>query len=368
MKYKFGGVSVCIHRFRSNKHHISGQKLKSKCSMANSRQDLVEQLQQRYLECGICSELYDEQNRIPKLLPCLHTLCMACLVGLNSGNKIKCPFCNKSHHIKREDIANLPKDNTRRDLTCFLQNNTEINCGVCNKTDLNNRICNTCDIDMCVDCQRQHKKIFEEHCFENYAAPRLSNGYTCKLTGHDNGHMRYVCKETKCNILICPTCAITGHKGHNIEDIESVITNEKEFFSYLIERLKDRIARAESFKDTLSPCYNNRITTKFFQEDIRHINNCILNRVSSELKELLKLKDEQIQYILNTENILQSFVWHARDCCEFSEQILQSSSQNTFFVLEQAMKEKIYDHLNMKMDEMIQKDHHQSNYRACRKG
>lgn len=171
--------------------------------------------------------------------------------------------------------------------------------------------------------------------------------------------MRYVCKETKCNILICPTCAITGHKGHNIEDIERVITNEKEFFSYLIERLKDRIARAESFKDTLFPCYNT-ITTQFFQEDIRHINNCILNRVSSELEELLKLKDEQIQYILNTENILQSFVWHARDCCEFSEQILQSSNQKTFFVLEQAMKEKIFDHLNMKMDEMIQKDHHQS--------
>ncbi|CAC5356551.1 TRIM2_3 [Mytilus coruscus] len=324
--------------------------------MANSRQDLVVQLQQRYLECGICSELYDEQNRIPKLLPCLHTLCMTCLFGLNSGNKIKCPFCNKEHHIKREEIANLPKDNTRRDLTCFLQNNTEINCSVCNKTDLNIRICNSCDINMCVDCQRQHKKIFEEHCFGYYAAPRLSNDYTCKLTGHENGHMRYFCKETKCNIIICATCAITKHKGHNIADIERVYFNEKEFFSYLIERLRDKITTAELFKASIVPELNDiTMNNRRLYNDIECTRRDIFALLTREYEELIKMRNEEVQNISNVENVLQAFIRNARDCCEFSEQLLQSSNQNTFFILEQATKERIFRYLNIKMDEMKEK-------------
>jgi hypothetical protein len=35
--------------------------------------DLYRKTQRRFLECGVCTEIYNEDERVPRLLPCLHT-------------------------------------------------------------------------------------------------------------------------------------------------------------------------------------------------------------------------------------------------------------------------------------------------------
>ena len=62
-------------------------------------------------ECGVCWEIYEQEGaKCPKLLPCIHTVCVSCLKALevNGNGKIRCPFCRILHQIPSGQIENLP--------------------------------------------------------------------------------------------------------------------------------------------------------------------------------------------------------------------------------------------------------------------
>ncbi|XP_064097611.1 E3 ubiquitin-protein ligase TRIM32-like [Macrobrachium nipponense] len=50
------------------------------------------------MECGICHEILDGEERCPLLLPCCHSVCAACIRQLidNDSNSNSCPFCRKA--------------------------------------------------------------------------------------------------------------------------------------------------------------------------------------------------------------------------------------------------------------------------------
>ncbi|KAL7635204.1 UNVERIFIED_CONTAM: hypothetical protein RMT77_014190 [Armadillidium vulgare] len=61
------------------------------------------------LSCPICFEEYNlvENDRMPKLLLCLHTVCFTCLENLLSDDEsVKCPICRTEHQIN-EDLEDL---------------------------------------------------------------------------------------------------------------------------------------------------------------------------------------------------------------------------------------------------------------------
>ncbi|XP_064122466.1 E3 ubiquitin-protein ligase rnf168-like [Macrobrachium nipponense] len=43
--------------------------------------------------CGICNEVFNEDDRCPRILPCTHCLCSICLSELIERNSKTCPFC-----------------------------------------------------------------------------------------------------------------------------------------------------------------------------------------------------------------------------------------------------------------------------------
>ena len=48
--------------------------------------------------CSVCLDEFKD----PRALPCLHTFCLACLVGLRASTphgKLKCPMCKEEHEI-----------------------------------------------------------------------------------------------------------------------------------------------------------------------------------------------------------------------------------------------------------------------------
>ena len=50
------------------------------------------------LSCGVCLEAYNEQDdRVPRLLPCTHTVCERCIKQLIRNNTLVCPVCRKKH-------------------------------------------------------------------------------------------------------------------------------------------------------------------------------------------------------------------------------------------------------------------------------
>jgi hypothetical protein len=55
-------------------------------------------IQSSILECQICFEEYNNNNKKPVVLDCGHSICQICLqqiLSSNQRNLIKCPFDNK---------------------------------------------------------------------------------------------------------------------------------------------------------------------------------------------------------------------------------------------------------------------------------
>ena len=70
------------------------------------------------MECDKCLCKWDLEVHIPKILPCGHTVCKACLLSqLNKSNSfeisnVKCPLCQEDHQTlsSKEDISNLKEN------------------------------------------------------------------------------------------------------------------------------------------------------------------------------------------------------------------------------------------------------------------
>ncbi len=74
------------------------------------------------MECTVCLEEFEEEgDRVPKLLPCSHTLCLGCLEQLERGSRVVCPECRAQHRAPPQGPQGFP---TNRYCAC-------VGCVVC---------------------------------------------------------------------------------------------------------------------------------------------------------------------------------------------------------------------------------------------
>ena len=63
------------------------------------------------IECSICLEKYNKNEKLPRILACGHTFCTSCLIKIKEKNipekKIKCPLDSKTEHDKN-NIEEIP--------------------------------------------------------------------------------------------------------------------------------------------------------------------------------------------------------------------------------------------------------------------
>ena len=112
---------------------------------------------QQQTTCKHCTKLLKD----PRLLPCLHSYCKACLPMIVKENEeILCPTCNENHGIK--DISNLPKDMLAESL--ILQGKTgnedKTMCSSCG-TEIEGvtQRCLSCSEFLCGDCSDIHRRL-----------------------------------------------------------------------------------------------------------------------------------------------------------------------------------------------------------------
>ncbi|XP_072043350.1 uncharacterized protein [Amphiura filiformis] len=78
----------------------------------------------KLLECQICTEIFNETDRKPKVMPCQHTVCLHCMKqwarkrGASYGDLlsmhlvIKCPTCTAEHDVPESDVDKFPNNIT----------------------------------------------------------------------------------------------------------------------------------------------------------------------------------------------------------------------------------------------------------------
>lgn len=109
--------------------------------------------------CPICEYEFSTPDKLPKILPCFHTICSPCIdniiasTPLNSDPTIKCPICRHGASVPKNGVQGF-FDNFLR---CAPQNSKEKTCDICGAGE-NYQLdyCKECNSLLCDSCQKNH--------------------------------------------------------------------------------------------------------------------------------------------------------------------------------------------------------------------
>ncbi|XP_061197622.1 uncharacterized protein LOC133205769 isoform X2 [Saccostrea echinata] len=215
-------------------------------------------LKESFLECTVCNLNFDDQDHVPRLLNCLHAFCSSCLEKIVKDEKITCPYCQKVHSAKGNDVTNFPKDLTRRDLMDFVRassQETPIICGLCDENKVATHRCKECQgCFICEECFRNHQKMktFKDHsplALKDLPQDTISglehfsHEEMCPEVGHGEALKMY-CSDP-CGKPICTLCACTTHKEHQNYSISEVYKEESESIQDISKEVGKKIESSE---------------------------------------------------------------------------------------------------------------------------
>ena len=113
------------------------------------------------LSCIICFQPYDMESRLPKVLPCLHTVCLTCANELCRGQGVyaptfPCPTCRQPVPIPSQGASGLCTNRDMRNMVEIMQKTTT--CSIaeqdCSKHPSKSisHVCLTCEVGLCSSC------------------------------------------------------------------------------------------------------------------------------------------------------------------------------------------------------------------------
>lgn len=146
-----------------------------------------ERFEDTFLKCLICRENYDDDEKMPKMLPCHHTFCLDCLQqmfrvegefrqnltsafrSMPVAVKISCPSCREGLIASAMEIKKLPNDHTVLELVAFVKQIGKAQVAYCSRHQLQplNFFCEPCMQPVCCDCTVIDHKEINGHKVEN---------------------------------------------------------------------------------------------------------------------------------------------------------------------------------------------------------
>ena len=238
--------------------------------------------------CQGCSkEFTDDDDHIPRLLPCGHTLCQTCIGQLIKGDWIECPECHEKHEAKKEEKS-------------FPQNKYIL-----------------------AQIKRKPSKQPTTIEFEKYEE-------------HGMELRNLFCKEPGCGMPICRLCLTKYHKKHNIIHIEA---QEKDI---LMRHLMKTDTNLETVVEILSKAKKNigertqsvidKIKKKKEEFD-RHFENIIKE---AEVKNQLQNKqiDDEVSAMNSNIELLRSLTQNIENEEEISHEEIMNSQETLRGIIE----------------------------------
>ena len=150
--------------------------------------------------CPVCFEEYEAVGgRIPRLLPCTHTLCHDCVDSLIKGGSLTCPQ-DRLTHTATKGCRTFPQN---KYILKHLQ-------------------------------KPDPRPKGAESAGENSAF---------KLCDVHERELSLYCKNSKCQREICQLCHINTHMGHRVVDILQELEHQRNDFSRHIQKLKTTVKR-----------------------------------------------------------------------------------------------------------------------------
>ncbi|KAL3886374.1 hypothetical protein ACJMK2_026372 [Sinanodonta woodiana] len=308
----------------------------------------TKELKQTFLICCVCSEVFDDESRHPRLLPCLHSICFTCLHNVVKDETVQCPICNDITSVPGGDLSKIRKDNTRRDLLDFVNVRTmssEIKCSQC-ETDVAVSRCAECKDFLCKQCAHAHNvtKVTKSHpvsTIEELKSTSLTNfcgKSKCQKSGHDQYTVDLYCYKEGCRRPICTLCALTEHKeadGHIIKDGTSTYEQEKRETDTFLAQMKEREKEVDKITNWVKyEILKVHERSMQLEENIKTaFSNCreLLDKRENELILQIKQHCEDKAKVLNQQKArLEEFKMEIKDSISFTDGVLTGYSKAGF--------------------------------------
>ncbi|XP_064609697.1 tripartite motif containing 13-like [Liolophura sinensis] len=229
-----------------------------------------EAFEEQFLRCNICHEKFNENERLPKSLPCNHTFCQPCLQRVfdmheQTGRRgllwhdedregvLKCPSCRVEIYISRSEINALPSDH----------------------------------------------RVIQMIDFLSKAVSKASNN----CPKHENQPLNFFCK--RCLVPVCRDCTVLDHKenqGHDIVDVsktldefnaefDNIEIKGRETMGHLKEK-SDSLANASKRLDLLERQLRSKIKDTFIE--YRLLLERRQDAMISDMKEMIQAQKSKI--------------------------------------------------------------------------
>ena len=242
---------------------------------------MAEKVDDDPLICSICLDSYKR----PKLLPCFHTFCQACLERLGDEEETRthgfdaaatttsiaipsstallfsydrdllrkrtlvCPICREKHQLSKIGVSALPNN------FCFDTIKQQVvpktadgeKCG--NGIDSNSAVafCYDCECCLCQQCLYSHRKMVATRKHTTVSLlEKTTNGPRRLPTCSEHGaELKLYCYD--CNDVVCCECAINDpHRLHKYEYLDKVASGICKRLPELLEMMNER---QEKLKD-----------------------------------------------------------------------------------------------------------------------
>ena len=238
------------------------------------------------INCLICTEPF--QN--PKVLPCHHTFCEACLEkylrsyqqsGDETVKTFPCPICRQSVPLPELGLENQFQDARIEEIQGLVAKISthpkKVHCDVCKykKREISAKDhCTNCSINYCEHCSQDHH---QHNLFQNHSVIPVteleSSSLKCEV--HTAENVRYYCAT--CMSPLCTVCAVSDHQDHNTMELHAALGTRKNVIETKIHNMSEKVMKHEEFLMQLEDVSNiqEAAVKKTKLEIERHVNGLI---------------------------------------------------------------------------------------------
>ena len=215
--------------------------------------------------CSYCEKVLNN----PRLLPCLHSYCSACLKKLlKEDENVVCPTCFENHGEATQDVERMAKDVLGESLIHMgrtgEQEEAQTSCSSCDAimAEAVDR-CLDCSEFMCRECSDIHRRLRQTRDHEIITLQEYENDKddveqvahrSLYCDSHPGEELRYFCE--KCKQIVCRECTIVKHKSHRYTYMEESSTVKQ-----VVQTLEGLLLKTRSKVDKFKKAVDDVNTT-----------------------------------------------------------------------------------------------------------
>ena len=308
-------------------------------------------------ECPICRDHFT----IPRVLPCLHVFCEACLAqAAGSNSYVVCPICRKEVSLSNGDVRNFPKHNTIENIIKIVSLNKEDNvCDGCG----NQRAeywCVEAEEAYCKDCTTIYKSLKytkDHHIFEFKKLlddRKLQANHRIQMCPkHPKETLRLYCETT--NECICRDCTLGEYKNMKVKPINEIIASHRDNITIALDVVQSK----------LKPLNQSIAILKDEEQEMKEQARKAQNEIKVMIERVMASIKAREQHLLNTvEQMKKASVSQleakreeltvamqaTQSGCDFVSSLLSDGSDVDILEMEAAIYERMEELKNVDLD------------------